>query len=109
MFDPEKPFEQADAAISSIYFDNEPLDLYLGRLEKTEGAEAIRMRWYGGMDVKTIFVSRNQTLGWSSNLRFADDMFDHSSVEFRLSVRLIEKTGPEKNQSKLVSPSKKNS
>lgn len=57
MFNPEKPFEQADAAISSVYFDNQPLDLYLGRLEKTEGAEAIRMRWYGGMDVKTIFVS----------------------------------------------------
>lgn len=56
VFNPEKEFEQADAAISSIYFDNEPLDLYLGRLEKTEGAEAIRMRWYGGMDVKTIFV-----------------------------------------------------
>ncbi|KAK4699951.1 putative membrane protein, partial [Phenoliferia sp. Uapishka_3] len=58
VFNPDKPFEQADAAISSIYFDNEPLDLYLGRLEKTEGAEAIRMRWYGGMDVKTIFVER---------------------------------------------------
>ena len=58
VFNPDKAFEQADAAISSIYFDNEPLDLYLGRLEKTEGAEAIRMRWYGGMDVKTIFVER---------------------------------------------------
>jgi SPX domain protein involved in polyphosphate accumulation len=57
VFDPEKPFEQADAAVSSSYFDNENLDLYLGRLEKTEGAEAIRMRWYGGMDAKTIFVS----------------------------------------------------
>lgn len=56
VFDPEKPFEQADAAVSSSYFDNENLDLYLGRLEKTEGAEAIRMRWYGGMDAKTIFV-----------------------------------------------------
>lgn len=58
VFDPDKPFQQADAAISSIYFDNEPLDLYLGRLEKTEGAEAIRMRWYGDMNVKTIFVER---------------------------------------------------
>lgn len=58
VFDPDKPFEQADAAVSSSYFDNENLDLYLGRLEKTEGAEAIRMRWYGGMDTKTIFVRR---------------------------------------------------
>ena len=45
-------------AITSIYFDNEDLELYLGRLEKTEGAEAVRLRWYGDMDVKTIFVER---------------------------------------------------
>jgi uncharacterized membrane protein YidH (DUF202 family) len=30
----------------------------MGRLEKTEGAEAIRMRWYGGMDSNTVFVER---------------------------------------------------
>ena len=41
-------------AITSIYFDNEDLELYLGRLEKTEGAEAIRLRWYGDMDQKTV-------------------------------------------------------
>ena len=34
--------------------DNEDLELYLGRLEKTEGAEAVRLRWYGGMDVKQV-------------------------------------------------------
>ncbi|KAJ3825681.1 VTC domain-containing protein [Lentinula raphanica] len=58
VFNPDKDFEQKDAAITSIYFDNEELDLYLGRLEKTEGAEAIRLRWYGDTDVKTIFVER---------------------------------------------------
>ncbi|GAA5995708.1 Vtc4p [Rhodotorula paludigena] len=58
VFNPDKNFEQEDAAISSIYFDNENLDLYMGRLEKTEGAEAIRLRWYGGMGVKQIFVER---------------------------------------------------
>ncbi|TFK70314.1 SPX-domain-containing protein [Pluteus cervinus] len=58
VFDANKEFEPSDAAITSIYFDNEELDLYLGRLEKTEGAEAIRLRWYGGMGVKTIFVER---------------------------------------------------
>ncbi|GAA5905699.1 Vtc4p [Sporobolomyces salmoneus] len=58
VFNPEKAFEAADAAISSIYFDNENLDLYLGRLEKTEGAEAIRLRWYGDTNVKQIFVER---------------------------------------------------
>ncbi|KAF9648672.1 SPX-domain-containing protein [Thelephora ganbajun] len=58
VFNPNKDFEAKDAAITSIYLDNEDLDLYLGRLEKTEGAEAIRLRWYGGMDVKQIFVER---------------------------------------------------
>lgn len=32
--------------------------MYTGRLKKTEGAEAIRLRWYGGMDTDTIFVER---------------------------------------------------
>lgn len=30
----------------------------MGRLTKTEGAEAIRLRWYGGVDTTTIFVER---------------------------------------------------
>ena len=30
----------------------------MGRLQKTEGAEAIRLRWYGGMETDTIFVER---------------------------------------------------
>ncbi|KAI5119433.1 hypothetical protein M0805_009884 [Coniferiporia weirii] len=58
VFNPKKEFEPKDAAITSIYFDNEDLELYLGRLEKTEGAEAIRLRWYGDMGVKQIFVER---------------------------------------------------
>ncbi|CAG8579306.1 6617_t:CDS:2 [Diversispora eburnea] len=58
VFNPNKEFEKADSAISSIYFDNEDFELYLGRLEKTEGAEAIRLRWYGGMDTREIFVER---------------------------------------------------
>lgn len=43
-------------AITSIYFDNEDLELYLGRLEKTEGAEAVRLRWYGDTDVTTVRI-----------------------------------------------------
>ncbi|KAF8340303.1 SPX-domain-containing protein [Cantharellus anzutake] len=58
VFNPDKEYELKDSAISSIYFDNEDLDLYLGRLEKTEGAEAIRLRWYGDTDVKLVFVER---------------------------------------------------
>lgn len=58
VFNSEKEYQTEDSAITSIYYDNEDLELYLGRLEKTEGAEAIRLRWYGGMDNKTIFVER---------------------------------------------------
>jgi SPX domain protein involved in polyphosphate accumulation len=58
VFNPNKEFESADSAISSIYYDNAEMELYLGRLEKSEGAEAVRLRWYGGMDTSTIFVER---------------------------------------------------
>ncbi|TPX55666.1 hypothetical protein PhCBS80983_g05146 [Powellomyces hirtus] len=50
--------KEPDPAITSIYFDNDSFDLYLGRLEKSEGAEAIRLRWYGNMDQTEIFVER---------------------------------------------------
>jgi SPX domain protein involved in polyphosphate accumulation/uncharacterized membrane protein YidH (DUF202 family) len=59
VFNASKEFETKDSAISSIYYDNpETWELYTGRLKKTEGAEAIRLRWYGGMDVDSIFVER---------------------------------------------------
>ncbi|KAI0483194.1 SPX-domain-containing protein [Xylariaceae sp. FL0804] len=59
VYNPSKKFEIADSAITSIYYDNtDEWDLYEGRLKKTEGAEAIRLRWYGGMQNDTIFVER---------------------------------------------------
>ncbi|PFH52944.1 hypothetical protein AMATHDRAFT_73772 [Amanita thiersii Skay4041] len=58
VFNPDKEYEPKDSAITSIYMDNEDLELYLGRLEKVEGAEAIRLRWYGDVDSKTIYVER---------------------------------------------------
>ncbi|EHA57328.1 vacuolar transporter chaperone 4 [Pyricularia oryzae 70-15] len=59
VFNASKEFEVADSAITSIYYDNpDTWELYEGRLKKTEGAEAIRLRWYGGMDTETIFVER---------------------------------------------------
>ncbi|KAF9149281.1 vacuolar transporter chaperone [Linnemannia schmuckeri] len=41
VFNPNKEFNPADT-----------------RLEKSEGAEALRLRWYGGMDQQQIFVER---------------------------------------------------
>ena len=59
VFNASKEFETKDSAISSIYYDNpETWELYAGRLQKTEGAEAIRLRWYGPMENETIFVER---------------------------------------------------
>ncbi|KAH8726462.1 VTC domain-containing protein [Phaeosphaeriaceae sp. PMI808] len=59
VFNPNKEFNEDDSAITSIYFDNtETWELYEGRLKKTEGAEAIRLRWYGGMSSDTIFIER---------------------------------------------------
>ena len=59
VFNSNKEFEEKDSAITSIYYDNpETWELYMGRLKKTEGAEAIRLRWYGGMENETIFVER---------------------------------------------------
>lgn len=45
IFNNDKPFEASDAAISSIYYDNTDFELYTGRLQRDEGAEAIRFRW----------------------------------------------------------------
>ena len=59
VFNSNKEFEESDSAISSIYYDNvDTWELYMGRLKKTEGAEAVRLRWYGGMENETIFVER---------------------------------------------------
>lgn len=58
VFNADKEFDQEDSAITSIYFDNADMDLYYGRLRKDEGAEAIRLRWYGGMKSDQIFIER---------------------------------------------------
>ncbi|KAI9498719.1 VTC domain-containing protein [Zychaea mexicana] len=58
VFNPNKPVEASDSAISSVYFDNDDYDLYSGRLERDEGAEAIRFRWYGPMESRDIFIER---------------------------------------------------
>lgn len=66
-------------AISSIYYDNpETWELYMGRLKKTEGAEAIRLRWYGSMATETIFIERKT---------HREDWTGESSVKARFSLK----------------------
>ena len=43
---------------NSVYLDNPSLELYHGRLDKTPGAIAVRLRWYGSGKPETIFVER---------------------------------------------------
>ncbi|EMC96005.1 hypothetical protein BAUCODRAFT_34774 [Baudoinia panamericana UAMH 10762] len=79
VFNPSKEFEKKDSAISSIYYDNtDTWELYEGRLKKTEGAEAIRLRWYGGMETDTIFVERKT---------HREDWTGEKSVKARFSLK----------------------
>jgi len=79
VFNPSKEFERKDSAITSIYYDNtDTWELYEGRLKKSEGAEAIRLRWYGGMDVDTIFIERKT---------HREDWTGEKSVKARFSLK----------------------
>lgn len=49
---------KVDLAVSSVYLDNEEMELYKGRLEKTEGAVAVRIRWYGSDEPQEVFIER---------------------------------------------------
>jgi len=79
VFNASKEFEAKDSAISSIYYDNpDTWELYMGRLKKTEGAEAIRLRWYGGMETETVFVERKT---------HREDWTGEKSVKARFSMK----------------------
>ncbi|KAF5026227.1 hypothetical protein F66182_1694 [Fusarium sp. NRRL 66182] len=79
VFNANKDFDPEDSAITSIYYDNpDTWDLYEGRLKKTEGAEAIRLRWYGGMKTETIFVERKT---------HREDWTGEKSVKARFSMK----------------------
>ncbi|KAG1149447.1 hypothetical protein G6F37_000443 [Rhizopus arrhizus] len=57
IFNQKKQYEESDMAVSSVYFDNQQLGLYTGRLEREPGAEAIRLRWYGDNE-EDVYVER---------------------------------------------------
>ncbi|CCF58338.1 hypothetical protein KAFR_0E01840 [Kazachstania africana CBS 2517] len=78
VFNTNKEFEKEDSSITSIYYDNEDLDLYYGRLRKDEGAEAHRLRWYGGMQSDTIFFERKT---------HREDWTGEKSVKARFAVK----------------------
>jgi SPX domain protein involved in polyphosphate accumulation len=43
---------------NSVYLDNDQLELYHQRLDKSPGALALRLRWYGAGDPKVVFAER---------------------------------------------------
>jgi SPX domain protein involved in polyphosphate accumulation len=52
------PGETDAQLVNSVYLDNRSLELYRGRLDKSPGAIALRMRWYGTSIPETVFVER---------------------------------------------------
>ncbi|KAI1315972.1 vacuolar transporter chaperone [Mortierella claussenii] len=50
--------ESLDPSLSSVYLDNSAFDLYNSKLERKEGARAIRLRWYGSPSNNEISVER---------------------------------------------------
>ena len=54
-----KDFSGDAQLVNSVYFDNQQMELYHGRIEKSPGAIAIRVRWYGGWDpTEWVFFER---------------------------------------------------
>ncbi|KAG1050976.1 hypothetical protein G6F43_006792 [Rhizopus delemar] len=75
IFNTSKKFETSDAAVSNVYLDNSDFDLYTGRLQRDEMAEAIRLKWYGSCSSNDIYFERethreNSSDGSSTKDRF---------------------------------------
>ncbi|EJW03825.1 hypothetical protein EDEG_01883 [Edhazardia aedis USNM 41457] len=66
-----------DTCISSVYLDNSKFELYHGRLKKDQGAEAIRIRWYGKKVTKEVFVERK---------RHEEDWTGEESMKLRFKI-----------------------
>ncbi|KAI7890393.1 VTC domain-containing protein [Mucor mucedo] len=60
VFNQKKKYEESDMAVSSVYFDNNQFDLYDERLNRNDGAESIRLRWYGPLnaDNDSVYIER---------------------------------------------------
>eukprot|EP00578_Thalassiosira_sp_NH16_P025866 CAMPEP_0181087768 /NCGR_PEP_ID=MMETSP1071-20121207/6443_1 /TAXON_ID=35127 /ORGANISM="Thalassiosira sp., Strain NH16" /LENGTH=741 /DNA_ID=CAMNT_0023169667 /DNA_START=113 /DNA_END=2338 /DNA_ORIENTATION=- len=68
---------------NSVYFDNDQLELYHGRLDKTPGAIAYRLRWYGAGDPKVVFCERKTHRDtWTGEASVKERFIvDHSEVK----------------------------
>ncbi|KAI8143443.1 VTC domain-containing protein [Fennellomyces sp. T-0311] len=75
-YNADRPYDEAETAISSVYLDNRQFELYTERLQRDEGAEAIRLRWYGAEDNQDIYVERKtHHAPWLPDQRSIKDRF----------------------------------
>jgi SPX domain protein involved in polyphosphate accumulation len=65
---------------NSVYLDNDQLELYHGRLDKTPGAIALRLRWYGAGDPHVVFVERKTHLEKWTGASSVKERFIVSSI-----------------------------
>ena len=75
--------------VNSVYVDNSAMELYHGRLDKTAGAIALRMRWYGtGMPSKVFVERKTHRESWAGDLsvkqRISINEAQVASIEFSL-------------------------
>lgn len=65
---------------NSVYLDNDQLELYHGRLDKTPGAIALRLRWYGPGDPDMVFVERKtHNEKWTGEVSVKERFMIHES------------------------------
>nr|CAG8433915.1 7406_t:CDS:2 [Entrophospora candida]CAG8436361.1 5586_t:CDS:2 [Entrophospora candida] len=48
----------SDSSVTSIYFDNEPFELYQDKVDRKPGDQIIRLRWYGNKSNGGVFLER---------------------------------------------------
>jgi SPX domain protein involved in polyphosphate accumulation len=66
IYNKNKRYEPSDSAVSSVYLDNDDFSSYTGRLQRDDGSQGIRLRWYGPTSVKDIFVERSSQMDGNS-------------------------------------------
>ncbi len=60
--------ESDSQLVNSVYLDNAQLELYHGRLDKTPGAIALRLRWYGATPDAVFVERKTHREAWTGDL-----------------------------------------
>ncbi len=60
--------ESDSQMVNSVYLDNAQLELYHGRLDKTPGAIALRLRWYGATPTVVFVERKTHRESWTGDI-----------------------------------------